>query len=189
MPLTVSLANLIIVIIVLLWIFSGNFNKKINDIKSSKLMIASLVFYCIHIIGMLWTDDIEWGLHILHKMWYFLLLWPVLFTIVNKEYTKYYIYAFLLAIAFTEIISYLIWFEFIPPFKNASSSLNPTPFMSHISYNPFLAFAIYLVTHEILFNKNTVEIFNDLYPFFELWKVLVFISTYKITLPIRINKR
>ena len=40
MPLTVALANLIIVIIVLLWIFSGDYKKKYNEIINSKLMIA-----------------------------------------------------------------------------------------------------------------------------------------------------
>ena len=59
----------------------------------------------------------------------------------------------LVAIAITEVISYLIWFEIIEPFKSAIVS-NPTPFMSHISYNPILAFAIYIVAHEIFFNKK-----------------------------------
>ena len=106
MPLTVIGANLIIIIIVLLWLCSGNYKSKYNDIIGSKLMIASIGFYIMHIIGMFWTEDLEWGFHILHKMWYFLLLLPVLYNIVNKEYTKYYIYAFLVAIALTEILSY-----------------------------------------------------------------------------------
>jgi O-antigen ligase len=152
-PLTVSGANIIILIIVVLWLFSGNYKSKYNHLKSSKLMIASIVFYCIHIIAIFWTEDLIWGLHILHKMWYFLLLFPVLFNIVQRKDIKYYVYAFLLAILLTEVVSYLIWLEIIPEFKNASVA-NPTPFMSHVSYNPILAFAIYLVLHEVLFNKN-----------------------------------
>ena len=113
MPLTVIGANLIIIIIVLLWLCSGNYKSKYNDIIGSKLMIASIGFYILHLIGMFWTEDLEWGFHILHKMWYFLLLLPVLYNIVNKEYTKYYIYAFLVAIALTEILSYLIIFKFM----------------------------------------------------------------------------
>ena len=135
MPLTVSGANLIILIIVLLWLCSGNYKSKYIEIISSKLLISSIVFYILHIIGMFWTEDLEWGFHILHKMWYFLLLLPVLFTIVNKEYTKYYIYAFLVAIALTEILSFLVWFEVIGEFRKAYVD-NPTPFMSHVSYNP-----------------------------------------------------
>jgi len=153
MPLTVFGANLIIVIICLLWLFSGNYKSKFDQIISNKLMLASIVFFFLHVVGLLWTEDLSWGLHIVHKMWYFLLLLPVLFTIVRREHIKFYITAFLLAITFTEIASYLVWFEIIKPFKNATVA-NPTPFMSHISYNPILAFATYLVLHQIFFNKK-----------------------------------
>jgi O-antigen ligase len=165
LPLTVSGANTIIVIICFLWLLSGDYKSKFNQIISSKLLIASIVFYFLHIIGMIWTKDISWGFHILHKMWYFILLLPVLFTIVKKEYINVYVYAFLLAIAVTEIISYLIWFEIVGPFKNATV-LNPTPFMSHISYNPILAFAIYLVLHQLFFNKKLSNLVFFFYSFF-----------------------
>ena len=171
MPLTVSLANTVIVIIVLLWLCSGDYKSKYNEIISNKLMISSIVFYILHIIGMFWTEDLEWGFHILHKMWYFLLLLPVLYTIVNKEYTKYYIYAFLAAIALTEILSYLVWFEVIGEFRKAYFN-NPTPFMSHVSYNPFLAFAIYLVAYEIFIKKELSKSMLWVYSFFSV--IMVF---------------
>ena len=167
MPLTVFGGNLIIVIICILWLFSGNYKSKFNQIINNKLMIASIMFYCLHLLGMLWTEDLAWGLHVLHKMWYFLLLFPVLFTIVRKDYISHYITAFLLAISITEVCSYLVWFEVIEPFKNATVE-NPTPFMSHISYNPILAFAIYLVLHEIFFNKKITNFVFSLYSFFAI---------------------
>jgi O-antigen ligase len=167
MPLTVFGANLIIVIVCLLWLFSGNYKSKFDQIISNKLMLASIVFFFLHVVGLLWTEDLSWGLHIVHKMWYFLLLFPVLFTIVRREHIKFYISAFLLAITFTEIASYLVWFEIIEPFKNATVE-NPTPFMSHISYNPILAFAIYLVLHEIFFNKKITNLVFAFYSFFAI---------------------
>ena len=157
-PLTVFGGNTVVVIISFLWLFSGDYRSKFNLIISSRLLIASIIFFSLHLLGLLWTDNIAWGLHIVHKMWYFLLFFPILFTIVQKKYIKYYISAFLISISLTEIVSYLIWFEFITPFKNArvplNTFINPTPFMSHISYNPILAFAIYLVCHEIFLNKK-----------------------------------
>jgi len=167
MPLTVFGANLIIVIICLIWLFSGDYKSKYSQIVSSKLLLASIFFFSLHVVGLLWTEDMAWGLHIVHKMWYFLLLLPALFTIVQKEYIKYYVSAFLLAITVTEISSYLVWFEIIEPFKNASVE-NPTPFMSHISYNPILAFAIYLVLHELFFNKKMTNLVFSLYSFFAI---------------------
>ena len=171
MPISVSLANSVIVIIVLLWLFSGNYHSKFTQILSSKLLLASLFFYSAHILGMLWTDDLAWGFTILHKMWYFLLLLQVLSNIVKKEYIKLYIFAFLLAMALTEILSYLVWFEIIDEFRKAYHN-NPTPFMSHISYNPFLAFTIYLVSYEILFNKKLNKKILFLYVFFGIAMVV-----------------
>ena len=167
MPLTVFGANLIIVIICVLWVFSGDYASKFNQIINNKLMIASILFFFIHVVGLIWTDDLRWGLHIVHKMWYFIGLFPILYTIVRKDYISHYISAFLLAISITEVCSYLVWFEIIGPFKNATVG-NPTPFMSHISYNPILAFAIYLVLHEIFFNKKITNFVFSLYSFFAI---------------------
>ena len=167
MPLTVFGGNSIIVIICVLWLFSGNYKSKFDQIINNKLMLASIVFFCIHLVGLLWTEDLIWGLHIVHKMWYFIGLFPILYTIVRKDYISHYISAFMLAISITEVCSYLVWFEVIEPFKNATVS-NPTPFMSHISYNPILAFAIYLVLHEIFFNKKITNLVFALYSFFAI---------------------
>jgi O-antigen ligase len=167
MPLTVFGANLLIVLICVIWLLSGNYKYKYNQIINNKLMLSSIAFFCIHVIGLLWTDNLIWGLHIVHKMWYFLLLLPVLFTIVKKDYVNIYISAFLLAITITEIFSYLVWFEIIEPFKNATVE-NPTPFMSHISYNPILALAIYIVLHEIFFNKKMTNLLFSFYTFFAI---------------------
>lgn len=162
MPLTVFGANLIVVVITLLWLLSGNYKSKFKQIFDSKLMIASVIFFSLHIIGLLWTSNINWGLHIVHKMWYFLLFFPILFNLTQKRYIKYYISAFLLAILLTETLSYLIWFKIIPAFNNATIN-DPTPFMNHISYNPILAFAIYLVCHQIFLNRDLSQVKLILY--------------------------
>tara|TARA_B110001454_G_scaffold202085_1_gene208944 strand:- start:18 stop:239 length:222 start_codon:yes stop_codon:yes gene_type:complete len=51
MPLTVAGANLVIVIIMLLWLCSGDYKTKYNEI-----------------IGMFWTEDLEWGFHVLQRV-------------------------------------------------------------------------------------------------------------------------
>jgi O-antigen ligase len=165
LPLTVFGANLIIFFIVVLWFLSGNYKSKIIQISESKVLISSIVFFLIHLVGLIWTEDLAWGFHIVHKMWYFCVLFPVLYCITKKEYIKYYIFAFLMAILLTEILSYLIWFEIIRPFKNAAL-INPTPFMSHISFNPILAFAIYLVGHKLIHGSKLRRINYYLYGFF-----------------------
>ena len=165
MPLTVFGGNLIILIIVILWLSSGNYKAKFHEIIQSKFLLASILFFTLHVIGLLWSNNLEWGLHIVRKMWYFFLLLPILYSIVIKENINKYIASFLLAICLTEVLSYLVWFELIEPFKNARVE-NPTPFMSHITYNVILALAFYLVVHRLIILKDLGKAQIFLYSFF-----------------------
>ena len=79
MPLTVAGGNILLSLICFLWLLSGDYKNKFHMIFRSKLMIASIVFYLIHVLGMLWTDDFDWGLHILKKNVDFLLYLPITF--------------------------------------------------------------------------------------------------------------
>jgi len=167
LPLTVFGGNVVVVLICTIWIFSGDYKTKYSQIIKSKLLLASILFFLLHLLGLLWTEDLSWGLHITHKMWYFIGLFPILYTIVKREYIGHYVAAFLFAISFTEVASYLVWFELVEPFKNATVE-NPTPFMSHISYNPILSFAIYLVLHELFFNEKLSNLRFSLYGFFAI---------------------
>jgi O-antigen ligase len=152
-PLTVAGGNLIVGIIVLLWIFSGNYRIKFNQVIRNKLAIFSMLFFSLHVVGLLWTEDLEWGLVIVKKMWYFLLLLPILLTITKKEYTEYYILSFLFAMVLTVTFSYLVWFEIIEPFYKATVD-NPVITMSHVSYNIYIAFTIHLISSKFLFEKD-----------------------------------
>ena len=152
-PLTVSGGMVIGTTLIVIWLFSGNYRSKFEQIVSNKLSLACIAFFTLHLVGLLWTEDLGWGLHMVKKMYWLCLGLPILLTITQEDNRQKYLSAFLLAMTFSEICSYLIWFEVIPPFKHASVG-NPTPFIDHISYNPLLAFAVYLLLHELLINKG-----------------------------------
>ena len=152
LPLSVAVNNLFAILIILLWFYKKEYRKTWEIVKSSKVVIAVLLLFLLHIIGMLWTIDPALGLKMIRKGWMFLLL-PMMMSFVKREHIQYYISAFLIAISISELLSYLIWFEVIPPFLRASL-YDPTPFIHHTSYNPFLAFAIYLTGYYMLFDKT-----------------------------------
>lgn len=157
LPITVAGANLIIGVIIILWLISGNYKVKFNEIINNRFLVASIIFFAIHVFGLIWSNDLNWGLEIVRKMWYFFLLLPILCSIVSYENIDRYIASFLYAILISVLLSYLVFFGVIDEFKNATQT-NPTPFTSHISYNPMLAFGIYLLTRRFLFNKNHTRI-------------------------------
>lgn len=167
LPLTVSGNNLAIWLAVLLWFFSGDYKDKFYKIKKNKLALSSIVFFLIHLLGLFWSENISWGLEIVRKMLPFFFVLPIFLTITRKDNVKFYISAFLLAISISETLSYLIWFGVIEPFKYAQLH-DPTPLMSHISYNPFLAFAIYLVLNKLFSDEFLSQFERALYTFFTL---------------------
>jgi O-antigen ligase len=169
LPISTFATNITSVLILLLWLFTGNFKEKFSQIRSSKLVMAAIIFFGLHVIGLLWTEDLHWGAKIIKKMLDFALLLPILFVMVKKEYIKHYVSAFLLAITISEFYSYLIWFEVMAPFGHATVN-DPTPFVFHVIYNPLLAFAIYLLAYEIRFNQQSSKIrrYFSLFLFFTM---------------------
>jgi len=152
LPISVAVNNIFAALMLLFWLFRGNYIETWLLIKRSKVLQAFLLFIVLHIVGMLWTDDLSWGWHVFRKEWMFLFA-PILMSLVKKEHIRYYLSAFLLSMTFSEIISYLIWFKAIPPIFHASI-YDPTPFIHHTSYNPLLAVAIYLMGNFILFDQT-----------------------------------
>lgn len=151
-PFSTAMGSILSGLILIFWLIDARFLEHFHQQKNNPVVIASLIFFILHFVGLLWTENIDWGLHTLKKQWKFLIL-PIFMFYVRREHIRYYIYAFVLAMSFSELISYSIWFEFIAPFGDASVS-NPTPFMTHITYNPLLAIAIYLIASDIIFHTN-----------------------------------
>jgi len=142
-PLTVVGAKIAAFLLVLVWLLTGDYKNKIIQLNTNPVAKYSLIFFSVHIFGLLWTEDILWGMEVVKKMIDFGVLLPILPLLFHKENLKYYIGAFLISIIFSQIASYLILFDVIEPFRHATFG-NPTPFMSSISHGPFMAFAFYL---------------------------------------------
>ena len=115
MPLSVAGANLVAGLIIIFWFITKGLKNRIKEIFKNKVALASISFFMIHVIGLLWTVNIEWGMEIIRKMLEFGLLLPVLLTITKQANYHQYVNSFLIAIFIMVITSYLISFGFISP--------------------------------------------------------------------------
>lgn len=167
LPITLAGSNLFAYSIAILWLISGNYHNKFKQISSNKISISAILYFFMFVIGLLWSDNIGQGLYTIKQTLPLLLLIPIFLTITKKEYVKYYLGAFLLAMTIAEISSYLIFFEIIPPFQKATLE-DPSVFMDHISYNPFLTIAIYVILNTLFFEKNLTHLMKYSYIVFAL---------------------
>ena len=164
LPLTVFGGNLFAVLIFLLWLVKADFKTDFYRLKDNKLVIAVFLYLLVHVVALLWTTDIESGLWTLKKQLKFLFI-PIFMLFVKREHVKYYILAFLASMSLSEIWSYGIFFQLLPLYGGATL-IDPIPLMSHITYNPFLAIAIYLLSYYVLFDHSINRSKKVIYSFF-----------------------
>ncbi len=164
LPLTVFGGNFFAVLVFLLWLVKADFKSDFQRLKNNKLVIAVFLYLLVHVIALLWTADIESGLWTLKKQLKFLFI-PIFMLFVKIEHVKYYILAFLASMSLSEIWSYGIFFQLLPLYGGATL-IDPIPLMSHITYSPFLAIAIYLLSYYVLFDHSLGKLKKTTYSFF-----------------------
>ncbi|MBU1060458.1 MAG: O-antigen ligase family protein [Proteobacteria bacterium] len=150
LPLSTSVTSILAILLILVWIAGDNLGEKLTDIFHNPLAIAVLVYLGLHAIGLLWSENLDWGTDLLLKQWK-LLLFPVFLTLVKKDQIKYYLAAFVTAISIQAAKAYLVWLGII---ALAPGSAFTTEGTSHVVYNPMLALAIYIILQNLLFGKN-----------------------------------
>ncbi len=148
-PITTGGSSILSVIILISWLLIADFKNNWELIRGNPVAMTSLCIFGLHIVGLLWTEDMMWGLQVLKKSVKFLFI-PIFMLYTREEDINRYLVAFLSSMILSELFSYGIWFEIIEPFKVKDAAVdNPTPFVTHIVYNPLLALAIYILVYKV----------------------------------------
>ena len=149
------------ILMILLWFLEFNFKEKIEILKKSKFFVVLSILILFSIIASIWSPDINYSLDFLRKYWHFLVI-PVILTSIKNEYIEKVIMFFLIGMFISEVFSYAIFFEIIK-YKDVLPS-DPVPFMDHMNYSTYLAFAALLLLNKLFFEEEMkYKIFYFLY--------------------------
>ena len=78
LPLSKKIIPLLIIALVLNWLVEGRFIEKFKNIRNNRLVFLFVSFYLIHLIGLLYSENIRFGLFDL-EVKLSLLIFPILF--------------------------------------------------------------------------------------------------------------
>ena len=173
---SVFLSKLISLLIILLWIVSGDYKLKISSVLSNSLSVVSITFFIWLAVSLLWTENLIWGGRMLTKMFEFAILIPILLSISRYENFRIYLFAFLIGILLTSALILLDYFgyKFYLGFGKVSSK---TPFVSSISQGILFTFAIFISLNEIWKNINSNSSRKPLtFMWFFILFILIFIQ-------------
>ncbi|MBE0514835.1 O-antigen ligase family protein [Sulfurimonas sp.] len=172
LPISRGAISILSALLFVLWLFSGNFNKKIEFIKSNNVILYFFAFVGFSLLSLFWSDDAANGLAYIRKYWYFLVI-LVIATTVQKKFIEYAISAFLAGMLISEGLSYSIFFELIQ-WKHGSP-IDPTPFMNHLQYSMFLTFTSLLLLNRFFYEEQLK------------WKILYFLYFLLVTSNLFLN--
>jgi len=158
-PNSVVINNIFLVLLLLYWLLFGNKQETIKLIKNNIIVQISLAFFIMFIISLLWSSDLVFGMRVILKEKYFLLL-PIFMTLIKSDEKELLIKSFIFTMFFSEIILYGVKFEVLPEMFHATK-YEPVPFIHHVHYSAFVAFTIYLMGYYYFFRKkrNTYFLF------------------------------
>jgi len=150
-PISKAGTNFFEIFILLLWILEGKWHKKITLYKSNLLSISIILLISVSLLSIFLHGNIEFTLNYIAKYRHLLII-LVFYSSLKERYVEIIISAFLLGMLISEIMSYLIFLEFIQ-YKDILPT-DPSPFMSHMTYSTVLAFTISLLLIKVLYQKK-----------------------------------
>lgn len=154
-PISPAVPNILGVLLMLSVLWQGDYASKWQQLKVQPVFWVLFAYLLIYPLSLLWSSNLEWGVHIVERHLIYL-LFPFLLLIIKKQYLAWYFSAFIAGITLTEVTSYLVWFELIQIVGVDSN--DPTPFYNHISYNPMLAWCLYLLMSGLFFTKQSLSV-------------------------------
>lgn len=154
LPLSRALISFFVVLLPLVWLLDSQIKNKIDEIKNNPVLLAIGIYLVFVFLSLFWTSDIEEGLNTARLYMYWLLIF-VFATRVQKNNIQYILSAFLFGMLISEIVAYGVFFD-IWTAKYATKEYL-SPFMMHIDYSVFLAFASILLLSRILSKEYSTK--------------------------------
>lgn len=151
-PLFVSVRRVSISLIILLFLARGRIIHHTVKVLQDPLMASFFVYFLVHLIWMLGSDDLLSAKKSLHDS-AFLLFALIFVSFIDKRYVSRIAGAFVFGMVASSIISYGIFFEFLPEMPHDGTQGvvgDPTPLYHHTQYGYMLAITAVLLLYKYI---------------------------------------
>jgi len=142
-PLSKASMSIITGLLMANWLIEGRFQEKFTILKERKSILLIISIFFIYLLGLLWTDNLQWGLHDLRIQIPLLLLPLVIGTSQKLDYLqlKRIIYFFSAGVVISSLIS--IWVLLGLSSKIINDPREMSLFISHIRFSLLINISIF----------------------------------------------
>lgn len=91
-------------------------------------------YFALLLLGLLWSSDLQWGLHILGRHWFWLLIPIVVVSLSEKKWRNYFLISLSTGLTLNLFFCVLQAFEVVHVAVGGSGADNPTGHIGHIGF-------------------------------------------------------
>lgn len=156
LPLSTALDGILLALVALFWLLGGRFREKFTAIRKNPVALAALLMCAITLLGLFYGPAGRGAFSDLKT----LLLIPLLITLFEEERIRRYAWwGFLASMMLTLLLSYLIFFHWIPDIQAARlKPVRPgTVLIGSIAQNFLMAFAVFLLAMKARFAETRLR--------------------------------
>lgn len=146
LPISTSAVTVAAFLLIAGWFLEGAFKQRLREIGTNPVCLAVFAYLGVMAIGLFWSAHITAGFAAIEEQSKILML-PLFLTAVRHEHRWRYLGAFVAGVTVIMCSTYLAWFGLLQ--YADVTPLHLTKKTTHVFYNPMLAFAIYLLLHQL----------------------------------------
>jgi hypothetical protein len=157
LPLSIFTTSMFQIVLAGNWLVEGRFLEKWNKAKQNRALQVILLFSLIHLLGLLWSQDLAYGLKDL-KIKLPLFALPLIFATsvpLAKRQVHYILLFFTLGVFAASIASVMKLVGWIPGEVEGFRDLSL--FMSHIRFSLMIVVALLIVVYFLFVLSNTIS--------------------------------
>jgi O-antigen ligase len=151
-------------LIIILFFLRSNYKLYLSDAIKNPIIISFIIYFFMYIIWLIGTENFHYANNLIDQNKYTLFFPLLIFSFIDKRFTKSIVSALLLGILFSEITSYLISLNIIPwrfdlfgeELYQAQSPHDPAPFLDHAKYGLLLAVGVGILIYRLFTQKYTL---------------------------------
>lgn len=154
LPISPKIASILMIFIASLLLLSADIKERFFNIIRDKIVISLSIFYFMHIVWMIGSEHIHEAFLTVKEFQYilFIIIIPM---ILKKEFITKILSAFLLAMLFSEAMSYSMHFGLHIPLLHLNQTGTNVPFMlSYTQYGSILGISLGIILYQTLRGKN-----------------------------------
>ncbi len=158
LPLSKPANNALLALLLLAWLLGGNYRQKIQQLKSSPVLLAVIALFAALLLGVL-NPLSDWpeAKHELGKYIQLLLIPAMTYFFVDEKTRTRALTAFAISMVITLMASYLLAFGVMDAPTKFGTMQSPTPFRDSIEHNVLMSFAVVLAAIRWRYSQSRAE--------------------------------